>query len=571
LNRGLGLWLIAATWLLASCAPASLPSADGDRPASAPAGPKTLTIALQGEPRSLMTLLGGDVGGTPAGRIEDALHQHLMVYDDRGEVRPMLVTELPSQAKGTWVLRSDGTMQTTYRLRDNVLWHDGTPFTAGDVVLAWTVANDSDLPVDARNFASQISSIDTPDERTIVLNWSRVNPLADSIVDWDLGPLPSHLLGGLYGSDKEAFQRSTWWNRDFIGLGPYRLAEWELGSHLVARAFNDFYAVPRIDTVIFKFIPSEPTVVANMLAGTVDGQFRALSFNEVMFVKDEWERAGKRPVAIGQPTTWRVVEIQYRDEFRSPGLKDLTNPRFRQALVHAMDRRALVDHIYHGQAPVADTFISQDDIKWDWVKDLVVKYDYDPRRAQQLLGELGWTRSADGMFANPSGKRVALPYWTTEGGQWLEEMSIIADDWKNLGLAVDQYVIPTAQSRDRRTRSAFPGVSSTSSAPILFTIARDFTSGECATEGNRWTGRNRGCYQNPAVDRLTDELLSSVDPTEHRRIGRELVRMHGEEVAGLPLYFTVQMIFFREGVTGVLGGSRPSGGDTWNIAEWDLK
>lgn len=44
-----------------------------------------------------MTMLGGDVGGTPAGRIEDALHQHLMTYDHRGEVRPMLVTELPSR------------------------------------------------------------------------------------------------------------------------------------------------------------------------------------------------------------------------------------------------------------------------------------------------------------------------------------------------------------------------------------------------------------------------------------------------------------------------------------------
>lgn len=557
--------------VVASCAPATAPPPAEPQSAAPFGAPKSLAIALQGEPRNLIPLLGGDVGGTPAGRIEDAVHQHLATYDHRGEVRPMLVAELPSQSKGTWLLRPDGTMETTYRLRPNVAWHDGAPLTARDVAFGWMVTMDPDLPVESRTVARQISRIDTPDDLTFVIEWAKVYPLADTIVEWDLGPLPTHLLEATYRTDKERFERSPYWNREFIGLGPYRLAEWELGSHIVVKAYESYYrGAPKIQTVTFRFIPNEPTVVANLLAGTVDGQFRAISFNQVMFVKEEWERVGKKPVAIGQPTTWRVMDVQYRDQHRDPQLRDLLDARVRRALLHAIDRIAMVEHLYRGQAPVADTFISPTDVKWDWVKDAVVRHEYDPRSAQELLRAAGWQRGADGVFLNHGGERVTIPLWTTEGGQWQDEMAITGDYWKAIGVGVDQYVIPTAQSRDRRLRATFPGFSSTSAGPVFLNIARSFHSGECSSERTRWVGANRGCYQNPGVDQIVDELLASVDPAVHRRLGGDLVRLYTEELPGLPLYFTIQVIFFREGVSGVVGGARPSGSDTWNIAEWDI-
>lgn len=518
-----------------------------------------------------MTMLGGDVGGTPAGRIEDALHQHLMTYDHRGEVRPMLVTELPSQSKGTWVVRPDGTMQTTYRLRGGVTWHDGAAFTAQDVAFAWMLAVDPELPVEARSVASRITRIDTPDEHTVVLEWARIYPLADAIVDWDLGPLPIHLLEPTYRTDKEQFQRLPYWNREFIGLGPYLLQEWELGSHLVVRAFDGYFrGRAKIDTITFRFIANEPTVVANLLAGTVDGQFRAISFNQAMFVKEEWERAGRRPVAIGQPTTWRVMEVQYRDAFREPYMRDLRDAQVRRALLYAIDREAMVGHLYQGQAPVADTFIPPTDVRWDWMRDVVARYEYDPRRAQQLLSEVGWRRGPDGAFATAAGEKVTIPIWTTEGGQWQDEMAITADYWKAMGISVEQHVTPTAQSRDRRLRATFPAFSSTSAGPVFFTIARSLHSAECPSEQSRWVGSNRGCYQSATMDQMVEALLTTVDPAEHRRIGRELVALQTAELPGLPLYFTIQVILFRDGVAGVVGGARPSGSDTWNVYEWDV-
>src|SRR5438105_2854723 len=101
-------WALLLTVLALACAPARPPSSTAPSPSGggsevprAPAAPKRLTIALQNEPKALLTIMGGDAGGAPAAHLLLALHQTLAMYDDRGEPYPMLATELPSQTNGT--------------------------------------------------------------------------------------------------------------------------------------------------------------------------------------------------------------------------------------------------------------------------------------------------------------------------------------------------------------------------------------------------------------------------------------------------------------------------------------
>lgn len=561
---------IAAVWVSAACAPSTAsPPQSGSEP-GAPVAPKRLTIALQNEPTALYTIMGGDAGGAPAAHVRLALHQTLAMYTDRGEPYPMLATELPSQANGSWLVRPDGTMQTTYTLRPGVTWHDGAPLTARDLAFAYTVTMDPELPIQTRSVARLVASVEATDDRTLVIEWKQAYPFANVIAEPDLGPLPAHLLQSTYQSDKERFQRLAYWNTEFIGVGPYRLAEWRLGSELVLQAYDPFYGGrAKIDTLVMRFIPDESTAYANLLAGAVDGEFRSLDFAKVMSVKEEWERAGRKPLVLVQPTYYRMSQVQYRPEYAR--VRETADLRVRRALLHATDRQAIVDAVYHGQAPVAETFIPPDDVKWDWVKDTVVRYPYDTRRAQQLLAEVGWRRGGDGPMVNAAGERVTLPLWTTQGGQWESELSITADQWRSIGLGVDEYVIPGAQSRDPVLRATFPGISST---PITFafsSLTEQFYGQSCGTEATRWVGNNRGCYQNPAADQVVAGLLRSVDRTDQQRLWRELVRIHGEELPNLPTYFYVQGTVFREGVSGIKGENRPSISATWNVTEWDVK
>ncbi len=532
------------------------------------ATPKTLTIALEGEPENLVTRMGGG-SGSIAGNIRLAVHQYLATYDDRGGLHPMLARELPSPANGTWTVRPDGTMQTIYHLRPGVTWHDGTVLTARDVVLGWQVGRDPDLPISSPLVARQIREIQTPDDLTLVMEWSTTNPFANALANDELGPLPVHLLGSVYPADKERFPRLPYWKREFVGVGPYRLVEWEAGSHLVLSAYDGFFrGRPKIDTITFRFISNAPTVVAGLLAGALDGAIpRAVDFSQAMFVKREWERAGLQPAVIVQPTHWRMMGVQ----FRVPQPRDILDARVRQALLLAIDREAMVDVLLENQAPVSHTFIPPSDVKWEWVRDAVVQYPYDQRRAHEILTSIGWRRGGDGVYLNAAGERVSLPLWTTAGEQNEQELAIIGDNWKALGVNAEQTVLSAAQTRNNELRASFPAFDTTA-VPATFENTLQRVHGPtCPTEASRWAGGNRGCYQNPDMDRVIEALTTAIEPDQQRQLYRQLVRMQSEELPVLPLYFNVQITMFRDGVLGVKGDTQPRTSVSWNVDEWDVR
>lgn len=558
---------LALALLLAACAPAAPSQSSVLTPQ--PSQPKTLTIGLENEPEFLAPGFGDTSGNKAASNLRMALSQRLATYDDRGDLLPQLAADLPTQDKGTWLLGPDGTMQTTYRLRPNVTWHDGAPFTARDVVFGWTVMADEGLGQSPPQAARLVGRMDILDDLAFAIHWIRPYPFANAIVGDELGPLPAHILASAYQSDKERFLQLPYFSRELVGLGPYQLVDWERGSHLVLKAYDHFYAGrAKIDTLIVRFIPNPPTAVANLLAGAVDGILpRTLDFSQAMFVRGEWEQAGKRPVALAQPTHWRMLFVQHRD----PRPREILDVRVRQGVLHALDRKAMVDALLAGQSPVSDTFLPPDDAKWDWVKDVVTRYDYDPGRAQVLFAAAGWRRATDGSVVGAGGERVTIPLWTTSGAQYEQEQAILGDSLRALGFGVEQHVLTPAQDRDRQFRASFPALDGSQIPVKLDTVLARLYGPNCPTQESRWAGNNRGCWQDAAMDRINDGLGTAVDPTEQRRLYGELVKSLTEKLPVLPLYFSVQVVLFREGVTGVKGDTRPSGSETWNVAEWDVR
>lgn len=561
--------LLGIAITLAGCAPAPTSrSAPTGVDATGPRPPTTLSIAVKSEPSVFGSRLGRQQGGSESD-IQFALQRHLTHYDERGNLHPQLAAELPTQAAGTWLVRPDGTMRTTYKLRPNAMWHDGTPLGAKDFVFAWTVTKDPDLPVGDRGSSAQIDRIDTPDDHTLVLEWRTTNIFGNALVDEDFGPLPTHLLEQTYLTEKERLVQLTYWGRDYIGVGPYRMGEWEPGSHIVLRAYDNFYlGRPKIDTVVFRFIPSPDTVVANLLAGEVDGALGgAIDFPQALLVKGEWERAGKMPEVPIQSTHWVHIGVQFRPELAAP--PEVRDVRVRRGLLHALDRKAMAEVLYEGHSPVSDTFIPPDDVKYDWVKDAIVRYDYDTRRASELLTAVGWQRGTDGNLVNAAGDRVTVPFRGTATS--VKQGAMIADYWKAAGVTVDLQTLSGAQQRDPQLNQTFPAFAAPS-YPLTFqsTVGSLYRT-ECGSEANRWSARNRGCYQNADMDRVVDSLRSALDPTEQRRLYRDLVKMHIEELPLIPLYFNVQATLFREGVVGVRGDTRPRSSYMWNVETWELR
>ena len=563
--------LVGVSLALAGCAPGSPLGSGPNQDRSGPqTSTKTLRIGLPDEPLNLATLFAGgagvSAGSSSASDLFHIVHQRLVVNDDRGNSAPELATELPSQDRGTWVVRPDGTMQTTYPIRAGVTWHDGKPLTARDFVFAWTVTLDKELPISQQNVARQISRIDTPDDHTLVLEWNKLYPFANAIIEDDVGPFPEHILGALYPAEKQAVPTSGYWTRDFIGVGPYRLVDWQPGSRLTMKVYDGYYgARPKIDTLVFQIIDDPATAMANMLADTIDGVVPAtLNVEGASTIKREWAQAGKQLVFITQAIHWRRLGVQ----FRVTDPPDILDVRVRQGLLHAIDRAGMVDAIFGGYGVPSDTFVPPDLAQWDWVKDSINRYPYDQRRAQEVLTGVGWRKGGDGLFVNGAGAPVKIGLWATAGST--EDTVIVADNWKSIGVNVDQLVLSPAQSRDSEFRVSYPSFA-LATYPISFEFGpMNLRGSNCPSPETQWKGNNRGCFKDAQNERLIEALSVAIAPSDQQRLYGQIAKYQSELLPELPLYFDVNFIIFRPGVTGIRGSSMPRSGLGWNVLDWDV-
>src|SRR5439155_22714166 len=143
--------------------------------------------------------------------------------DHRGNAQPYLIEALPQLNTATWQLLPDGRMETTYHLKPGLVWHDGTPLSAGDAVFAWEIFRTPELGVSSSEPYIHIEDVLAPDERTIVIRWKRAYPLAAALAE-DFAPLPRHILEQPFQQlDADTFTNHPYWAREFVGLGPYRL------------------------------------------------------------------------------------------------------------------------------------------------------------------------------------------------------------------------------------------------------------------------------------------------------------------------------------------------------------
>jgi peptide/nickel transport system substrate-binding protein len=547
------------------------PAAHGvPAPEQQPVVPKVLTVGIQVEPRSFLTIgLGGLRGGSA--NVLQMVNEFMVMEDDKGNYQPRLAAEPISLEKGTWRINADGTMDTVWKLRPNIKWHDGTPFTADDLVFTFDVYKDpaSGVPLPSKQW---LVSSSAPDPLTFVMNWSTVTAEADHGDIAIASVLPKHLLGDLFAQgDRPQFEASPYHAGEFVGVGAYRIQKWERGSHIELARFDDYYQGPaRIDRIIVRFIADPNAMVSNILSGTVDALLPvAVDLDAALEVKRRWEGTGNQ-VRFDMSGTLPHLLIQYRPELVHTR-DGLTTRSVRQGLYQAIDRQALTELMTHGLAPVADSWISPTNALRPEVQASIPQFPFDPSAAQQLLSQAGWVRGADGTLTHTqTGERFEIEVRGNQGiGDATERhLSAIAASWKAVGAQVDLNVVPAARVDDREYQVTFPHVMLYSSIPLRF-IVDHLHSRQIPTASNRWSGFNRGGYVNPQVDAALDKLQSTIDPRARLPLHRELLQVQMGDVPLMPLYWEVAPILMVDGVTIPTAAQFATTG--WDIMRWDKR
>jgi peptide/nickel transport system substrate-binding protein len=254
-------FVVVVTSACAAGAPGTSAPAAAPAVPSAPQTPKVLTIGIATELGSFGDFAGGGGSGGGCGDCRLFANDHLTELRPDGVVEARLAAEVPSLENGLWKLNPDGSMDLTWKLRPNVKWHDGTPFTSEDLVFTYALYKDPELPTLFSGQLQLLESFSAPDPQTFVVHWSKTYVYAHR--QPALEPMPKHLLGDAYArGDKTILVNSPLLTTEFVGTGPYRLTRWEAGSFMQYDRFDDYYlGRPPLDRVTMQFVKDPNTIV----------------------------------------------------------------------------------------------------------------------------------------------------------------------------------------------------------------------------------------------------------------------------------------------------------------------
>lgn len=314
--------------------------------------------------------------------------------------------------------------------------------------------------------------------------------------------MPRHLLEDLYQRDRDGFVNSPLYTTGWVGLGPFKLTKWEPGSHLEMARFDDYFGGrAALDTIVMRFLGDPNTMIANILAEAVEVLLPiSVRVDQALEVKERWEGTGHR-VTADLSGRLRHVEIQHRVEYGRP-LNGLTNRTVRQAFLQGIDKRTLIELMNPGlNVPAADSwFPPHHDLRRE-VESAIPQYPFDRQRAQQLLAQAGWVKNASSVLTSQStGESFRFQFWNTQSSGAEKELNVIADSWKQLGVEIELYVIPTALLNDRKYRAELPGAGVSGAGYDGFAGDR-LHSKQATSAANNYVGINRAGYNNPAPTR----------------------------------------------------------------------
>jgi len=526
-------------------------------------------MVVRYEPPALAVkaLLDAGAGISSTTRLFNA---QLDIEDGDGNPRPYLAEELPRLNTDSWRVLPDGRMETSYHLRPNLSWHDGTPLTSEDFTFAWRVYSRPALGV-ASQVLGTVEDVTAPDSRSVVIRWKQLYPEAGGL-RFEFQPLPRHLLeANLEAGEPDGFVVLPFWTVDYVGAGPYKVGQWVQGSTLEAVAF-DGHALGRakIDRIIIRFVPDENTALTTLLAS--EGQYatgRSLRFEHGSVLRKEWS-ADNRGKVLFTADTPRYTSVQFRQDLVNPlALHDL---RVRKAIVYAIDRDALNEALFEGTGAMFDMFLAKHNV-YDRVPDIdrtlvaaqkeVTHYPFDLRRSEDLLTEAGFRKGGDGVAASPSGERLSMEVWADAGPQYEKEQAVLADTWRGVGIQASSFFVPPARLRDNQFRSSFPALHTTSAGRF-----ESMATSGIPTAQNRWSGSNRGSWSNAEYDRVWDAFNTTLDPAARSQQALQLAKIGSEE---LPMW----ILYFNQSVSAhlaTLKGPDNSGlnSDTWNVYQWEV-
>jgi peptide/nickel transport system substrate-binding protein len=518
--------LLVSFALLSSCTRDPLPE-----PALTTEGPPvdgdTFVEASLGDPTRLNPLLATD---SASNTVNGYVFNGLVKYD-----RDL---KLVGDLAASWTVRRGG-LEIVFKLRPNVRWHDGAPFTAADVVFTHERLTDPKVLTPFGADFALVRSVEAVDPLTVRVTYKE--PFAPALESWGIGIVPRHVFAG---GDFNAHPA----NRKPIGTGPYRFVELKTDEKAVLRANPDYFeGRPRLDRVIVRVIPDSSVQFLELRNQSIDTM-------------------GLRP---DQHIAYDAF-FQNHQKFRYPSFSytflgfNLKRPLFRdrrvrRAVAMALDKREIIDGVLLGYGRSATGPFPPS----SWAFDPAVpEIPHDPGAARSLLAEAGWTDTDGDGVLDKDGRPFAFTVITNQGNKLREQTAVILQSHlARLGVKMEVRVLEWSSFiHDFVDKGNFDAI-------ILgWNLGRDPDQYLIWHSSQQGEGRyNFVGYENPLVDRLWEEGRRTFDRTARERVYRKIHRVLAEDLPYVFLYYPDSLPTVHKRFRNVEVAPAGLG---WNFREW---
>jgi peptide/nickel transport system substrate-binding protein len=545
---------------------------------------KTLVLGFSQEPD---TFIAGEGNEYVTQVAYNLVYSQLVVIDDIMRPIPDLAIDVPTLDNGDAVMVGDGTdqhLETTFRLRQDAKFSDGTPFTADDVIFSWKMTLNPQWSASAGNdLETKYSDVVAKDPHTVVFKMmseaqakaagqtSQVGPVVHPFYLYGLPDVfiyPSKRMGPLVDFDPQNSPKlgellTSIYSRQPVGTGPYTLDAWDAGVQMTFHARSDYFrGKPAIDTVIARgFEASKETLISQLQAGdlqTIGTETLDVSdvdtINAIPGVK-AYVKAG---------TTIEHIDLNTQNAI-------LSDKTVRKAMFYALDRNDLVARTLSGQSSPADSLIPP--ISALYNPD-TPKYAHNPDQAKALLDSAGWVVGSDGVRVK-GGQRLSLKYQSTNSALRKKVMPLVKDQLAAVGIEVniDQ---PPAQAFFGITGPLRSGslemaeYADVGSQDSGTDSVQKYASKNIPSAANSFAGSNYTRWNNSTADTLLVQESTSLVPAVRTSAMNTLQLLMADELPTLPLFFRPNV----SAASNRISNFKPeyaSNGYTWNIWEWDLK
>lgn len=501
------------------------------------------------------------------------VYEPLATYEPNGDLLPVLAELIPTPENGG--IAADG-RTVTWRLKPNVRWSDGQPFTAQDVVFTYEFVSDPKAAAVTEKYYEAIEKVEAVDPLTVKITFKEPNPSWALPFTGQNGMiLPKHVFEGTRGINA----RSAPANLQPVGTGPFRFITIEEGRWTFAA--NEQF---RDGLPAFKLVELEGGVTPYVAAKRVLRDGNADFAHNVQLSIDDRKSlaasgAGRVFATFGayverlmlnptDPTTETEKGERSSVDNPHPFLSDV---KVRQAVDHAINRDAIAYEVYGnaGQRtnqllPFPEEYANPN-----------IYYRYDPERANKLLDEAGWIDTNEDGIRDKDGKEMRMVFQTPINPVRQQTQNLIKENLAAVGIDVD---IKRVVAED--FFSADP--SQTRSLNHFYADMQEYNTGsdtpdpaiymswwlcdEIASQKNQWQKPNNGRYCNPEYDKVWEQASKELDPDKRSALFQRLNTILAQDYVVIPLVRRGVINGLSDRITGV--DPTPWDTSTWDIGTW---